>query len=153
MLYLGILWFLCYLVHRILFPRCRFSARKQNIGEVILQYFCLVCDCRWSQDIGSRYFYLAARTLTMSSLCYQTLLIQKQSTLFLTHLGLIFLLCISNQQKKPFNKPSNVYSYLILFQLAHWFQRGRLKTDNTHFDTFGPHVSVVYFQSKKPSIL
>jgi len=31
------LLFRCYLVYRILFPKCRLSTRKQNTGEVILQ--------------------------------------------------------------------------------------------------------------------
>jgi hypothetical protein len=40
---------------------------------------------------------------------------------------------------------SNVHSYKVWSQL--WFQRRRLKTDNTHFDTNGPLVSFVYFWS------
>ena len=41
------------------------------------------------------------------------------------------------------------HSYPGFFQLAHWFQRRRLKTDNTFFDTFWPFVNLVSTRTKK----
>jgi hypothetical protein len=41
------------------------------------------------------------------------------------------------------------HSYPGFFLLAHWFQRRRLKTDNTFFDTFWPLVNLVSTRTKK----
>jgi hypothetical protein len=56
--------------------------------------------------------------------------------LILIPLGLLLLLCTSDQHQL-FREPSNEYSFQVWFQLAQWFQRRILKTDNAHFDTLG----------------
>jgi hypothetical protein len=44
---------------------------------------------------------------------------------------------------------SNEHSYQVWLQLAHWFQRRRVKFDNTLFYTCVPLVSFVNFRSTK----
>jgi hypothetical protein len=40
-------------------------------------------------------------------------------------------------------------NYQVVFKLAKWLLRRRLKTYNIRFDTFGPLVSFVYFRSTR----
>jgi hypothetical protein len=66
-----------------------------------------------------------------------------------TLLGLLFLRVLPINKKKLFRGPFKEHAYQVWFQMAQWFQKRRLKTDNTFFDTFVRFVSFVYFQSTK----
>jgi hypothetical protein len=56
---------------------------------------------------------------------------------FVPLVSFVYFQSTIKKKHKPFRGSSNKHSYLNWFQLAQWFQRRILKTDNILFATFG----------------